>query len=81
MIHELKIYPEFLTCILSGSKKHEIRRDDRVYTVGDLLNLREWDPVTEQFTGLQQGVEITYISRNFVGIVPGYVVLSVKLIQ
>lgn len=37
MIHSLKIDPEFLAPLLNGSKKFEVRYDDRDYRVGDLL--------------------------------------------
>ena len=37
MIHSLKIDPEFLAPLLNGSKKFEVRYDDRDYRAGDLL--------------------------------------------
>jgi hypothetical protein len=42
MIHDLKCWPEPFAAILSGEKRHEIRRDDRGFKVGDVLRLREY---------------------------------------
>lgn len=45
--HELKTWPEPFAALKDGSKRFELRRDDRGYAVGDLLVLREWDPALE----------------------------------
>lgn len=42
--HELKTWPEPFAAVLAGTKRHEIRVDDRGYAVGDVLVLKEWDP-------------------------------------
>ena len=78
--HSVKIWPEYFNAVCNLTKKHEIRRDDRDYQVGDLVILREWNHTTEEFTGKEQGVEITYVSRGFTGIEPGYVVFSFRVI-
>ncbi len=63
MVHDLKCWPKFFTAILEGRKRHDLRRaDDRNFSVGDLVRLREFDPETEQYTGREQVVKITYIT-------------------
>lgn len=42
--HELKTWPEFFRATLDGTKKFELRRNDRDYRVGDQLLLKEWNP-------------------------------------
>lgn len=41
MLHELKIYPMHFNDILKNNKNFEVRKDDRLYEVGDYLYLRE----------------------------------------
>ena len=43
-IHELKIWPEFFEAVLRKEKRFEVRFNDREYSVGDTLVLREWVP-------------------------------------
>jgi hypothetical protein len=61
--HELKTWPEGFAAIVEGRKRHEVRRWDRDYRVGDELILREWDPTTESYTGAFWTVRIEHISK------------------
>jgi len=42
--HELKCQPPHFAAVAAGRKTVEIRRDDRGFAVGDILDLREYDP-------------------------------------
>lgn len=42
--HALKTWPLFFKAVLSEDKRHELRKWDREFSVGDVLRLREWDP-------------------------------------
>lgn len=42
MTHEIKILPEHYDKLRAGVKTFEVRKDDRGYSVGDTLLLREW---------------------------------------
>lgn len=44
MTHELKTWPEFFRAVQSGAKPFEVRKDDRPYAVGDVLQLLEFEP-------------------------------------
>ncbi|VDG18564.1 hypothetical protein [Lactobacillus brevis] [Lactiplantibacillus mudanjiangensis] len=74
-LHELKIAPQYMAAQLAGTKRFEIRKNDRGYKVGDRLWLREWD---DHYTGRTTVVTITYITDYQQK--PGYVVLSTKMI-
>jgi hypothetical protein len=59
--HNLKIWPEYFQAKLAGLKPWEHRKNDRFFKVGDKLNLREWNPEIQEYTGRKMLVEVTYI--------------------
>ncbi|ALX94661.1 hypothetical protein AV650_14345 [Serratia fonticola] len=79
--HELKIRPDFLAAVMTGEKRAEFRRNDRDFTVGDLLRLSEVDYLPEGGyygrAGNHTYVQITHIA-DLTEWVPGYVLLSIK---
>jgi len=80
MTHELKTWPEAFRDIKLGSKKHEIRKADRNFNVGDTLHLREWDPFKTEYTGETVDVTVTYITREGLWGLPADIcVMSVSL--
>lgn len=79
MIHDLKIFPNYFHDVRIGIKTFEIRRDDRNFKKGDILKLREWDPLNKEYTGEYIGVQVTYIT-NFMQ-KKGYVVMSIKSLE
>lgn len=82
--HELKTWPEFFALLWDGTKTFELRKDDRGFSVGDQLNLREWDPTTKEYSGRQEARTISHILRHdpdkgcaaTFGLLPGYAILS-----
>lgn len=82
--HQLKCWPEFFGAIQRGEKRHDLRRNDRNFKVGDMIELWEFDPkLGEGFTGLTQDVRITYITSadspcaySEIGLQPGFCILS-----
>ncbi len=64
--HGLKTWPEPFRAMWDGWKTFEIRKDDRHYSVGDCLHLREWvpglpqRPDEERYTGRWMNVLVTY---------------------
>jgi hypothetical protein len=78
--HELKTWPPFYEAVAIGAKTFELRRDDRAYVVGDTLVLREWEPVTDAYTGRWVRVRVTYLVRDAArfGLMPGFVVLGIE---
>jgi len=59
-IHELKCWPDPFFAVRCGTKKYEIRKDDRSFCVGDLLLLREWSPETSVYTSRVELREVVY---------------------
>lgn len=78
MVHELKIAPNYFEKVVSKEKSFEVRYDDRNFKVGDVLKLMEY---TEgSYTGCSIYAKVTYILRDFEGLQPNFVVLSIELI-
>jgi hypothetical protein len=79
MRHELKTEVRFFEAVQSGAKTFEIRRNDRGFSVGDELLLREWDPSSGTYTGRRCVKTITYktdyMQRR------GFVVLGLGQVQ
>ncbi len=50
-VHVLKTWPEYFEAIVQRQKRFEIRRGDRDFRSGDVLELREWQPILERYTG------------------------------
>jgi len=78
MIHELKIHPEYFEQVIKGKKKFEIRKNDRDYKVYDWLELNEYDPIKQEYTGRNTKMMVTYILHGGqFGIEEGYCVMSI----
>lgn len=76
-VHELKTLPEFFEAVASGAKPFEVRKDDRGYSVGDVLWLREWNPSTERYgAGYVRRVSYVLKGGQF-GIQEGHVVMGI----
>jgi hypothetical protein len=70
-VHVLKTWPAPFAAVWSGKKTHEIRRDDRGYSVDDVLELVEYDPspmgsgsIARGETGRTLAVRVTYVSSG-----------------
>jgi hypothetical protein len=76
-MHVLKIWPEYFAPVLSGYKTVELRRHDRDYQAGDLLDLNEVDKDTGQKTGRSVQRYVTHVHTGL-GVAEGYVALSMS---
>jgi hypothetical protein len=79
--HELKCWPEPFSAILDGSKRFELRNNDRDFAVGDVLVLREWvpgEPAFGHLTGHFARAVVTYIlPGGRFGLPPDLCVMSI----
>lgn len=78
--HNLKTWTEFYQVVLSGDKTFEVRKNDRNFQIGDVLNLIEVLPDDNfKTTGNQSRFVITYIlTGNQWGLIDDVVVLAIK---
>jgi hypothetical protein len=81
-LHELKCIPPHFQHVVDGTKRFEVRLNDRDYQLGDLLDLQEYVPATEAFTGRSCLTMVTYVLKGGqYGIHDAYVVLGIKVID
>lgn len=80
-IHDLKTVQPHFDAVSSGAKKAEVRRDDRGFEVGDRLILREYDAISGIYSGRTIEARVTHVLSGFEGLAPGYVALSIELLQ
>ena len=78
-IHELKSWPDEFEAINRGIKTHEVRKWDRDYEVGDLLILREYEPIERHYTGRMLHCKVTHVTQGGrFGLPEDVCVMSVK---
>lgn len=87
-IHILKSWPQFFAQIVDSDRTHELRRNDRGFLLGDLMELHEYDPKTDHYTGRVCTVKITSITSattpcavSDVALHQDFCILSVKLLE
>lgn len=79
-IHELKTWPEPWWAVYYGAKRHEWRKDDRGFAVGDVLVLIpvEGEAPHAPIPRPPLSVVVTYITRGpAFGVPAGYVCMSI----
>ena len=79
--HVLKTWPEHYAAIERGAKTCELRLNDRPYQVGDVLLLREFEPLNASYTGQQLRVRVTHILNGGAWLAPSYIAMSIRLEQ
>lgn len=78
-IHDLKTWPMYFQAVKTGVKTAEFRKNDRDFQIGDCLNLQEWNPKTQEYTGDSLMVQITHIVQNTCfGMEEGYCLISFR---
>ncbi|APQ59848.1 hypothetical protein VK72_14590 [Paenibacillus polymyxa] len=75
MTHDLKILPKYFDAVCDGWKPFEVRKNDRNYQVGDLLNLNEWTP-DRGYMGGSVTRKVSYVLSNPDYVKEGFVILG-----
>lgn len=79
--HTLKCWTEQFAEVRSGRKTFEFRRDDRCFAVGDVLDLREFDPIGMMYSGQFELRRVKHILSSGFGLPDGYVVMSMEAVE
>lgn len=77
--HNLKIHPDFFDAVEKGDKTFEIRFNDRDFKRHDTLELREWNPRSDGYTGrVIKNMHITYVTDFKDGLRDGWVCFGIR---
>lgn len=60
--HEIKIWTDFFGRVQRGDKKAEVRKNDRGFQKGDTVEMKEWYPHLEKYSGSSINVVITDVT-------------------
>lgn len=81
-MHKLKTWPKYYQAIKLGKKNFEVRKNDRGYYVGDILQLWEFDPSSIEYTGESLERRVVYIMHGpAFGLKAEYVVMALEEIE
>lgn len=58
-----KTWPAYFQLVLDGKKTYELRVADFECKEGDILVLREWDPVTKKYTGRELEKTVGFVGK------------------
>jgi len=78
MVHELKCWSDYYSRVADGSKKFEVRKNDRGFKTGDILRLREFNRVMECYSDQQCDVRVLNVYSGLPGVHEGHVVMSIE---
>lgn len=74
--HFLKLVEPHYTNVAYGEKTFEVRKNDRDYRVGDYIEFRSYDPITQEYTGEAIIKRIRYLLDDPEYVKEGFVILG-----
>ena len=79
MRHCLKILPKYYRDVRFGNKNFELRKNDRDFKVGDIIEFQEWDPAKGDYVNSESIVKsVEYVLKDCAeyGLKDGYCILG-----
>ena len=78
-VHQIKLGKTFFADAAAGIKPFTLRKNDRNYQVGDILEKQEYDD--GNYTGRTLRQEVIYKLEDYTGLQEGYCILGVKNLE
>lgn len=78
-VHQIRLGASFFEDVRSGEKTFELRKNDRGYKKGDILEMMEF--ADGRYTGRSVKVLVTYILEDFTGLEDGYCIMGIKIMS
>ena len=76
-VHQIRLAKTYFDDVANGIKTFELRKNDRGYKVGDILEMMEF--ADGKNTGRTVKVLVTYMLEDYTGIEDGYCIMATKL--
>lgn len=77
--HIKKLTQPFFDDVWDGNKMFEIRKNDCNYTIGDLIVLKEYDPMNDTYSGREIEAFIIYVLQDYEGLEKDYCILGILI--
>lgn len=77
--HQIRLASSYFDDVAAGIKTFELRKNDRHYRKGDVLELMEF--AEGRNTGRLIRAEVTYILEDYTGLEDGYCILAIKVVE
>lgn len=78
-VHQIRLAKPYFDDVANGIKTFELRKNDRDYKKGDILEMMEF--ADGKNTGRMVKVLVTYILEDYTGIEDGYCIMATKLMK
>lgn len=78
-VHQIRIGTTFFNDVCNGEKTFELRKNDRGYAKGDILEMMEF--TNGKYTGRSVKVNVTYILEDFAGLKEDYCIMAIKIMD
>ena len=78
-VHQIRLAKSYFDDVANGIKTFELRKNDRGYKKGDILEMMEF--ADGKNTGRTVRVLVTYILEDYTGIEDGYCIMATKLMK
>ena len=78
-VHQIRLAKSYFDDVVNGIKTFELRKNDRGYKKGDILEMMEF--ADGKNTGRTVKVLVTYILEDYTGIEDGYCIMATKLMK
>lgn len=78
-VHQIRLAKSYFDDVANGIKTFELRKNDRGYKKGDILEMMEF--ADGKNTGRMVKVLVTYILEDYTGIEDGYCIMATKLMK
>lgn len=78
-VHQIRLAKMYFNDVASGKKPFELRKNDRGYKAGDILEMMEFEDGKN--TGRMIKAEVTFMLENYTGLQEGYCILGIRIFE